>query len=87
MEPPTDRRQTMSVTTKARQIATEWESKVGKGDFRPRVWAPESGTMARVYSGYRGEYVQVHADLSVSRSQSRLRWGSELDEALASLEG
>lgn len=72
-------------TNTANQIATAIRAAITDSKLRVRVWSPEGATFARVYTGFRSEYIEVGSDGSVSGSQSRMTWGHKIDEALESL--
>lgn len=65
-------------TQRATEIKAALRSKISDSKFSPRVW--EGSDHARVYTGSRNEHVRVYDDGRVEHSQSRMSWGSEINE-------
>ena len=66
----------------AERLAADLRTRT-RGDMRPRVWTGNG--VARVYTGYGSEYVQVEANGRTERSKSRMTWGHVIDEATEAL--
>lgn len=68
---------------RANQIAQALRTVITDSKCQPRVWASPDGKQVRVYTGNRGEYLAVDAEGNVTRSQSRMAWGMQIDAVLA----
>jgi hypothetical protein len=63
----------IATTQIANELVARLRNEIKDRSFRPRVWT--GGTKVRVYTGNRGEYLQINEDLSIEPSRPRIAWG------------
>lgn len=64
---------------RAREICGEIRE-MNLSDLSPRAWAPEGADFARVYTGWKGEYLHIDENLTVTPSRLNIAWSHELDK-------
>lgn len=67
----------------AQTIVDDLRGSIHDRKFQPRIWAKDGLDHVRIYTGSGSEHLRVYLT-RIERSQSRMAWGTQIDDVLAS---